>query len=398
MNPKYGMIINEKKMLSVVAVTNKIKQMIFFRQNWVEIDKDGFHFNLNKIKEYVAKDIKIMVVIKANAYGHGGVALAKEAQGAGLSWIGTSSLEEGIQFREANIKSNILILGNIFPFENFQVAVAYSLTPTISTISGLAALEDWAVRLNKKINFHLKIDSGMGRIGAVPEASYSILQKIAQMSKMNMSGMYTHFAAADTDPIFTQQQLGIFTNIVKFARINLGLKFVAHAANSAALFSNKHTHFDMVRPGISIYGLSPFKYAEGFLKLKPVLSWKTKIIFLKKVPAGFCVSYGRTFVTDRISVIATIPVGYADGYNRLLSNKCDVLVRGRRCPIAGKITMDTTMIDVTDVKGVALGDEVVLIGVQGKEHIKVDELAKIQNTINYEVTCAISVRVPRIVI
>jgi alanine racemase len=388
----------KKQKISVVAVTNKTKQTGFFRQNWVEIDRSDFHFNLKKIKEHIAKDTKIMVVIKANAYGHGGVALAKEAQRAGVNWIGISSLEEGIQFREVGIKSNILVLGNIFSFENFQVAVAYSLTLTISTMSGLMTLEDLAVKLNKKINFHLKIDSGMGRIGVIPEASYSILRKIAQIPKTNMTGMYTHFAVADTDPVFTQQQLGIFMNIVKFARVNLGLKFIAHAANSSALFRNKCTHLDMVRPGISIYGLSPFKYAERFLKLKPVLSWKTKIIFLKEVPAGFGVSYGRTFVTNRASIIATIPVGYADGYNRLLSNKCDVLVRGKRCSVAGRITMDMTMIDVTDVKEVSLGDEVVLIGVQGKEHIKVDELAKIQNTINYEVTCGISVRVPRIVV
>jgi alanine racemase len=382
----------------IVAVTNKTRQIVFFRQNWVEIDRSDFHFNLKKIKEYVSKNTKIMVVIKANAYGHGGVVLAKEAQRAGVAWIGVSSLEEGIQFREAGIKSNILILGNIFPFENFQVAVAHSLTPTISTMPELAALEELAARLNKKINFHLKIDSGMGRIGAESEASHSILQKIVQMSKTNMTGMYTHFAVADTDSVFTQQQLDIFMNIVKFARINLGLKFIAHAANSAALFRNKCTHLDMVRLGISIYGLAPFRHAERFLELKPVLSWKTKIMFLRKVPPGFCVSYGRTFVTNRTSVIATIPVGYADGYNRLLSNKCDVLVHGKRCPVVGRITMDMTMIDVTDVNGVMLGDEAVLIGVQGEEDIKVDELAKIQNTINYEVTCAISVRVPRIIV
>jgi alanine racemase len=388
----------KKQMSSMAVVTNKTRQIVFFRQNWVEINRSDFHFNLKKIKEYVARNTKIMVVIKANAYGHGGVVLAKETQRVGVAWIGISSLEEGIQFREAGIKSNILILGNIFPFKNFQVAVAHSLTPTISTMSELAALEDLAAKLNKKINFHLKIDSGMGRIGVVSEASHSILQKIAQISKTNMTGMYTHFAVADTDTVFTQQQLDIFMNIVKFARINLGLKFIAHAANSATLFRNKRAHLDMVRPGISIYGLTPFKDAERFLKLRPVLSWKTKIMFLKKVPPGFCVSYGRTFVTSRASVIATIPVGYADGYNRLLSNKCDVLVHGKRCPVAGRITMDMTMIDVTDVKGVALGDEVILIGVQGEESIKVDELAKIQNTINYEVTCAISARVPRIVV
>ncbi|MDR1696043.1 MAG: alanine racemase [Endomicrobium sp.] len=386
--------IHEKPV--IIAVKNR--PQVFFRQNWVEVDKSDFHFNLKKIKDYLAKDTKIMPVIKANAYGHGGIALAKEAQYAGVAYIGVSSLEEGISFREAGIKSNILILGNIFPLDNLQVAAVHSLTPTISTMAGVSALEDLAVRLNKKLSFHLEIDTGMGRIGALPDAAYSLLQKIAQTPEINMTGMYTHFAVADTDPVFTQSQLDAFSKVVRFARQALGLKFIAHAANSAALFRNKRTHLDMVRPGISLYGLSPFKSAERFIKLKPVLTWKTKITYLKRVPSGFCVSYGRTYVTSRESVIATIPVGYADGYSRLLSNKGDVLVRGKRCPIAGRVTMDMTMIDVTGVKGVAVGDEVVLIGAQGKEQIKADELAKIQETINYEITCAISPRVPRIVV
>jgi alanine racemase len=374
------------------------RQPVFFRQNWVEVDKSDFHFNLKKIKEYLAKDTKILPVIKANAYGHGGVALAREAQKAGVPYIGVSSIEEGIQFREAGIKANILVLGSIFPLENLQVAVAHLLTPTLSSMNGVLALEDLAIKLNKKLSFHLEIDTGMGRVGALPEAAYPIIQKIAQTSEIAMTGMYTHFSVADTDPVFTQKQLDAFVKVTRFARINFGMKFLSHAANSAALFRNKKTHLDMVRPGISLYGLSPFKYAERFIKLKPVLSWKTKIIFMRRVPAGYCVSYGRTYVANRASVIATIPVGYADGYSRLLSNKGDVLVRGKRCPIAGRVTMDMTMIDVTGVKGVALGDEVVLIGAQGKEQIKADELAKIQDTINYEVTCAISPRVPRIVV
>ncbi|GHT34949.1 alanine racemase [Endomicrobiia bacterium] len=383
--------------IAAVTVANGTSQ-VFFRQTWVEIDKSDFHFNLQEIKKHIAKDTKIMAVIKSNAYGHGGVVFAKEAQKAGVHWIAVSSLEEGIQFREAGVRTNILILGNIYPFENFQVAVAHFLTPTIFTTSDLAALEDLAVKLDKKINFHLQIDTGMGRIGAQPEAAHVILQRIARNPEVNMAGMYTHYPVADTDPVFTREQLSIFTKIVRFARTDLGLRFVAHSANSAALFKNKHTHLDMVRPGLSLYGLNPFKHVERFPKLKSVLSWKTKIIFLRKVPAGFCVSYGRTFVTNRASVIATIPVGYADGYNRLLSNKGNVLVGGKRCPIAGRITMDMTMIDVTGVKGVFLGDEVVLIGTQGKEQIKVDELAKVQDTVCYEVICAISSRVPRVVV
>lgn len=339
-----------------------------------------------------------MPVIKADAYGHGGVALAKEAQKAGIAHIAVTSLEEGIEFRNAGIKTNILVLDSLFPIENLQVAVAHNLMPVLSKMSAISALEDLAVKLNKKLCFHFEVDTGMGRSGAQPEASYAILQKIAQTPEIAMSGMFTHFSVADTDPVFTRTQREIFSRIVKYARVNLGLKFIAHAANSAALFRDKRTHFDMVRPGITLYGLSPFKHAERFVKLKPVLSWKTKITAIKRVPAGFCVSYGRTFVTSRESLIATIPVGYADGYSRQLSNKGDVLVRGKRCPIAGRVTMDMTMIDVTGVKGVSRGDEAVLIGVQGKEQIKADELAKIQDTIAYEITCSISQRVPRIVV
>jgi alanine racemase len=375
------------------------KDDIFFRQNWIEIDKSDFLFNLKKLREHIAKDTKIMAVLKANAYGHGSI-LAKEAQRAGISDIAVATLEEGIQFREAGIKANILILGNIYPCENFQVAIAHFLTPTISNMQDVLALENLTVKLNKKINFHLQVDTGMGRIGALPEASYALLDKISKISQLNMAGMYTHFAVVDTDTDsdFTRLQLSIFSKIVRYARVDLGLKFIAHAANSGALFKNKRTHFDMVRPGISLYGLNPFRHSENVLKLKPVLSWKTKITFLKKVPAGFCVSYGRTFITNKASVIATIPVGYADGYSRMLSNKSDVLIRGKRCPVIGKITMDMTMVDVTEIKGVSLGDEVVLIGLQGKEQIKVDELAKIQETINYEIVCSISSRVPRIIV
>lgn len=387
-----------KKTKPPSAVPVSRRPPVFFRQNWVEVDKSDFHFNLKKIKEYLAKDTKIMPVIKANAYGHGGVALAKEAQKAGIHWIGVSSIEEGIQFREAGIKTNILVLGSVFPLSNLSVAVAHSLTPTISSMAGVLALEDLAVRINKKLGFHLKIDTGMGRVGVLSEAAFSIIEKIAHTPEINMTGMYTHFAVADTDPVFTRKQLDVFLKTVKYAKTVFGLKFVSHAANSAALFRDKRTHLDMVRPGISLYGLNPFKYAERVITLKPVLSWKTRIGFLKRVPAGFCVSYGRTYVTNRASVLATIPVGYADGYNRLLSNKGDVLVRGKRCPVAGRVTMDMTTIDVTGVKGVCAGDEVVLIGAQGKEQIKADELAKIQDTINYEVTCAISPRVPRIVV
>ena len=375
----------------------KIKDA-FFRPTWIEIDKSDFLFNLKKIKEYLKTDTKILAVLKSNAYGHGAIELAKEAIKAGIYGVGVSSIEEGISFRKAGIKTRILVFGSGYPIEYLTTAVFWDLTPTISSLQGLHELSNIAKKFKKNLEFHLKVDTGMGRVGVVAgENTDVILKKIVNMPEIRMTGLYTHFAVADTNSDYTESQLHKFNEVIKSAK-KLGLKFIAHAANTAALFLNKKTHLDMVRPGIALYGISPFEHNHQDLKLKPVLSWKTKIIYLKKVPSGFCVSYGRTFVTNKNSVIATLPIGYADGYSRILSNKADVLVRGKRCPVAGRITMDMMMIDVTDVKGVSIGDEVVLLGTQEKETIKVEELAKLENTISYEVICSISTRVPRIIV
>lgn len=376
----------------------KKKNLTFFRQNWVEIDKSDFLFNLKKIKESLKKDTKILPVIKANGYGHGGAELAKEAVRAGVYGIGISSVEEGIQYRKAGIKTNLLMLSSVYPVEGLEVAVFWDLIPSLSNLHDIQFLSTLAKKLDKRLEFHLKIDTGMGRLGVSPQDAYHVIEKIAEMPEIKMSGMFTHFAVSDTNPAYTKNQLDIFCDIAKYAK-KLGLKFISHVANTAALMTDKKTHLDMVRPGIGLYGLTPFdRVVSKALKLKPVLSWKARIINLRKVSAGFCVSYGRTFVTNKASIIAVIPVGYADGYSRVLSNKADVLVRGQRCPIAGRITMDMMMVDVTGVKGVSVGDEVVLIGTQGSQTIKAEELAKLQNTINYEITCAISTRVPRIIV
>lgn len=370
----------------------------FFRPTWVEIDKSNFLFNLKNIKKHLKNDTKVLAVIKSNGYGHSGIELAKEAVKAGIYGIGVACIEEGILFRKAGIKAKILVFGSDYPTEHLTVATFWDLIPTISSLQGLQQLSKLAIKFNKVLEFHLKVDTGMGRVGVIAgENTNVILRKIVNMPEIKMSGIYTHFAVADTNLAYTESQLNKLNEVIKYAK-SLGLKFIAHAANTAALLSSKKTHLDMVRPGIGLYGLSPFEHGRQDLKLKPVLSWKTKIIYLKKVPSGFCVSYGRTFVTNKNSVIATVPVGYADGYSRVLSNKADVLVKGKRCPIAGRITMDMMMIDVTDVKGVSIGDEVVLLGTQGKETIKAEELAKLENTISYEVTCAISPRIPRIIV
>jgi alanine racemase len=325
------------------------------------------------------------------------VPLSRIAATSGVSVFGVSSLEEGIALREGGIDGNILILGSIYPLENLAAAADYRLIPTISSLNGLIELVRLAPRHSRPLPFHLKIDTGMGRIGVFPESARNILKKIASLNEVTMKGMYTHFATADCDARYARQQIKYFLSTVAYARQH-GLKFTAHAASSAALLRYPQVHCDMVRPGLSLYGMQPFEGANKKVPHESVLSWKTKIAFLKKVPAGSSISYGRTFTTTCPSVIATLPVGYADGYRRDLSNKAAVLVRGQRCTVVGRVTMDMLMVDVTTVKGVSIGDEAVLIGSQGAAAITAEEMAQWAGTISYEITCGISARVPRIII
>jgi len=367
------------------------------RPTWAEIDSRAFKKNFIKIQGHLKPRAEIIAVVKANSYGHLASRLSAIALKNGAWALGVSSIEEGITLRDSGIKGKILILGSIFPLENLKAAAEHNLIPTISSLWGLTALSRLAARLERRLSFHLKIDTGMGRIGVSPSTAPALFERIASKKEILMEGVYTHFACADCDERFTAQQMNKFRGAVKAAR-TLGLKFKAHAANSAALFKHRDFQLDAVRPGVSLYGLTPFKGSEKFIELEPVMSFKTRIVFLKRVTAGATVSYGASFIAKRRSVIATLPVGYADGYNRLLSNKGEVLVRGMRCPVAGRVTMDMMMIDVTKVPGAAIGDEAVLIGSQGAEKITAEEIADSTGTINYEVTCAVSSRVPRMIV
>lgn len=368
-----------------------------YRPTWVEIDQSAFRSNIKKIQRYVGTKTGIIAVVKANAYGHQAVPLARCAVRAGVKMLGVSSIEEGITLRAAGITAPVLILGSLYPLENLAVALRYRLIPTISSFQGLQEFARCAKRQKIVAGFHLKIDTGMGRIGVSPNNALRLIDKIPALPSVRLDGIYTHFSSADTDAGYTRQQQAGFAGVVTYAR-TAGLRCMAHAANSAAFLKQKNFCCDAVRPGISLYGLLPYESAGAKIKVKPVLSWKTHIVFLKRVPRQTGISYGRTFVTKRLSVIATLPVGYADGYNRLLSNKSSVLVRGIRCPVVGRVTMDMIMVDVTAVPSVAIGDEAVLIGRQGKDRITVEDIARAIGTISYEVTCAISARVPRILI
>lgn len=366
-----------------------------YRPTWVEIDRQAFVSNIGAVARKLKPGTKIMAVVKANAYGHLAAPLSQLALKHGVSSLGVASIEEGIELRESGITAPILVLGSMYPLENLAFARNYALTPTISSLKGLLELVRVARSVRSPLPFHLKIDTGMGRIGISPETAPALLERIAARKDVVMQGMYTHFSCADCDPRFTRRQLDKFLEVVRAAR-SAGLKFTAHAAGSAALLTGKAYHLDMVRPGVALYGLLPFDGAEKLIHLKPVLSWKSRIVFLKRVKKGATISYGATFTAKRPSLIATLPVGYADGLSRRLSGKAEVLVRGRRCPVIGRVTMDMIMVDATGVHGAAIGDEAVLIGAQGEERIRAEEMARHAGTINYEITCNIGYRVPRI--
>lgn len=380
--------------------------MTFHRATSAEIDLSAFRHNLRTVRSLLAPDVGIMPVVKADAYGHGAVPCAKAALEAGADILGISLIEEGIELRENGIRAPILVLGSIFPDEIAEF-ILYDLSTALWSLDLARSLSGKAAKAGKTIGVHLKVDTGMGRLGMTPEEFPCVLQQVKELSGLRIDGVFTHLSSADEeDPEFTLQQLSRFDGVLQELK-NAGVSVPRiHCANSAALLRFPQSHFTMVRPGIMLYGAltSPSLQAlvgdmpeiSGDHHLQPVMHWKSRILKISQVPANTPLSYGRQYVTRRQSRIATLPVGYADGLSRALSNKMSVLVKEKRVPQVGTICMDFTMIDVTDVPGVREGEEVVLFGRQGKAAISVDEMAQWCDTITYELLCAVSKRVPRI--
>jgi alanine racemase len=334
--------------------------------------------------------------VKANAYGHGAREVAKTLANGGSDAFGVATLEEGIELRKEGVKSPILVLAGFYP-DQFDQFFQNNLTPVICEPEGLHKLEALARQRNVSLKFHLKVDTGMGRIGFLPLEIDSWTPLLEKLKALKLEGVFSHFShAEDVGGDYTQSQLEIFRGVIKRLHEVGYDPSLIHLANSAAVITLPAAHFTMVRPGLMLYGIYPSPKMATQITLKPVLSWKTRILQLKKVPKGSSISYGQTFVTKRESLIATLPVGYADGYHRLLSNRGAMLVRGKRAPIVGRICMDLTMIDVTDIREVQQEDEVVLLGRQGAETISADEMALWADTISYEILTSISARVPRI--
>jgi len=359
-----------------------------FRPTACTIDLAAIRHNVRALAPPRAQ---MMAVVKANGYGHGAEPVARAALAAGATWLGVALVEEGIRLRDAGIVAPILVLTQ-FPPGSEGAALGAGLTPTVYTSKGLARLA--AAAAGRSIGVHVKVDTGMHRVGLDPARAVEFVADATRMG-LEIEGLWTHFAASEElgDP-FTGLQLERFADVVASVRSAGVRPRYLHAANSAAAMAVPASHFDIVRLGLAIYGLPPAAGLPGAGALRPAMRWTSKVAAVRRLPAGERISYGLRYRLDRVSTIATVPVGYADGYSRLLSETGEVLIGGRRRRIAGTVTMDQLMVDCGD-DPVAEGDDVVLMGRQGDEEITAEELAARIGTANYEVVCQVSERVPR---
>lgn len=373
---------------------------------WAEIDLDAIENNIREIRRYVMPTAKILGVVKADAYGHGYLEVARTLLENGADALAVACLDEAIQLRKCNIHCPILILGRSCR-EEAETLVFYDVMPACFEMGLAEAMSIAAVKLGKTAKLHIKIDTGMGRVGyryaddaAANENTISEILKISALPNVEINGIFTHFAVADEDDDeYTYLQFKRFCEVCdRLAEQGLSIP-IRHCANSAAILRFPQMHLDMVRPGIILYGKQPSAFVDcGVLKLKSAMTFKAKITNIKIIEKGASVSYGRRFTADRDTKIATVPVGYADGYSRILSGSAQVIAGGKLCDIVGNICMDQCMIDVTSVNNINIGDEVILFGRGDNIELPVESLAEKMGTINYEILCMIGKRIPRIYI
>ena len=376
--------------------------MAHHRATRAEIDLTAFRHNLQNLRKYLDPQTRIMAAVKADAYGHGAVPCARIAVESGAAnYLGAGVIEEGIELRENGLNAPILILGSIFPDEAEDL-VRHNLATILCTQPLAQALSKEAEKQDKTVSVHIKVDTGMNRLGISPENLPALLDQVRNLKNLKIEAVSTHFSSADDEDLsVTQAQLEEFQTALTILQKEGVHTPIVHCANTSALFKFPESHFNMVRPGLILYGVLPSPSLrpvidQGENPFQPVMQWKSQIILLKPIAKNQPVSYSGSFTTQRDSLIATLPIGYADGLHRMLSNKMDVLIRGRRAPQVGNICMDMILIDVTDIPDVQAGDEVVIFGRQGDEMISVEELAVKGKTIPYEILCSVSKRVPRI--
>lgn len=373
------------------------KMYSHMRAVWAEVNLDNLEFNMQQIRKK-AKSKEIIAVIKADAYGHGALDIAETLIENGATRFAVAMVSEGIELRKGGFKCPIMILGYTAP-GLINDLLKYDIEQTVYNYEYAKIISEAAEKNKVQAKIHIKIDTGMGRIGFLPnDESAEEIYKISRLPNIIIEGIFSHFSTADEkNKEYSHEQLNKF-NMFYDKLINKEIKInIRHIANSAAIMELPESHFEAVRPGIILYGYYPSKEVlKQNLDLKPVLSLKASIAHIKKLPAGEYISYGRKYKTDKETIIATLPIGYADGYTRMLYNKANVIINGTLAPVVGNICMDQCMVDVTDVKDVKLGDEAILIGECEDVKVNADTIADSLGTINYEVLCMISKRVPRV--
>ncbi len=364
---------------------------------WTEIDLDALDENLMTVKRAIG-DKKILLAIKADAYGHGAKEIAAHLDGK-VDMFGVAGVEEGISLRtDSHIRTPILILSPI-PYSGIEALFSYNLTPSITEPEFAWQLTKESKKWQRPIKVHIEVDTGMGRTGLPLDEAVMIINQIKANPNLKIEGIFTHFPAADIDFPFTMQQIKKYSNLIEsLANSNINVNLIKHIANSAGFLNFPESYFDMIRPGLIVYGINPIVANNPNLSLKPVMSLRTRIVNLRNILRGNSISYERTYFTKRDSVIGVITAGYGDGYPWTLSNVAEVIVSGRKAKVVGNVCMDLTMVDVTDIPNVKIGDVVTLIGRVGNEIILVNDLAKWARTIPYEIITRISPRVPRVFI
>lgn len=371
-----------------------------YQRVYAAVDLSAILYNMERMHGHIAPETKLMGVIKTDGYGHGAIPIGRELEELFYVFgFAVATAEEALALRQAGIKKPILILGYVFPYA-YEALIGQEIRQAVFREDTLNELNTCAGKLGRKAKVHVKVDTGMSRVGIRPdEEGLSFLQKACSLPYIEVEGIFTHFARADErDKTSARVQLSAFCSFVKDAEKLTGSVIpIKHCSNSAGILELPEANLSLVRAGITLYGLSPSEEVpKEILSLRPALSLKSHLVYVKEVEAGTPVSYGGTFVTDKKTRIATVPVGYGDGYPRSLSGKGEVLIRGRRAPILGRVCMDQFMVDVSAIPGAAEGDEVTLIGKDGNEEITMEELGAVSGRFNYELACDLGKRIPRV--
>lgn len=364
-------------------------------RSWVEVDLDNFIGNLKEIKRLIGPNVDFMQAVKADAYGHGAIEISNVALKNGARMLGVANADEGVQLRVSGIEAPVVILGPSTESEIEEI-IKYNLTPSVSDLTFAQKLQKAVKKAGSTISVHIEIDTGMGRGGTMHSEALGLICDILSLPDIRLEGIFTHLASSEITVPYNDMQWQLFSDLLaKLKDLNIKIP-IRHMDNSGGILNYPQFNLDMVRPGIMTYGIYPSPAKEEGAKLAPVMSFKTTIVLIKDFPPGYGIGYNSTFVTGGKTRIATIPVGYGDGYGIILSNQGEALINGKRAPIVGRISMDLCTIDVTHIPDCAVGDEVVLLGKQGNEYISANEIAAKAKTISYEVLCALGKRAPRV--